>query len=329
MLHGVTVIDLTRALAGPQATMMLGDLGARVIKVESPAGGDDSRGWGPPFLRGQHDDDQESTYFLSCNRNKESITLDLKSEKGRQTLSALVQRADVFIENFRTGTLDRLGFGHSRLRELNDSLIIASITGFGHDGPEAARPGYDQIAQGEAGIMSLSGDPDGEPMKVGIPLGDLLAGMNIAFGIVAALYERQLTGNVRVVRTSLLASLVSAHAFQGTRWTLAGDLPTRNGNHHPSIAPYGMFETADAPIQVAVGNETLWRRFARLLGIDPEDRHLDTNLQRVRNRDRLTERINRITASRTAEEWLRALDQVGVPAGRVRTLEEVYGWDQV
>src|SRR4051794_24168344 len=238
-LSGVLVVDLTRALAGPHAAMMLGDLGARVVKVETPRGGDDSRGWGPPFVR--QGEQRESTYFMSANRNKESITLDLKAEGDKAVLEALVRRADVLIENFRVGVLDRLGFPVRRLHELNPRLVILSITGFGHDGPEATRAGYDQIAQGEGGLMSVTGTE--QPTKVGVPIADLIAGMNGAFGVVSALLERTRTGRGRVVRTSLLAGMIGVHAFQGTRWTVAGEVPGLAGDHHPSIAPYGMFAT--------------------------------------------------------------------------------------
>ncbi len=329
MLDGVTVVDLSRALAGPQATMMLADLGARVIKVEIPEGGDDSRGWGPPFVRGSGVDEEESTYFLCCNRNKESVTVDLKSAAGFEFFLDLVRHADVLVENFRVGTMDRLGLSSRQLHDVNDRLIIGSITGFGHDGPEATRPGYDQIAQGEAGLMSLTGDAHGEPSKVGVPIGDLLAGMNLAFGIAAALYERRLTGKGRVVRTSLLSSLVGAHAFQGTRWTVAGELPTRTGNHHPSISPYGLFQTSDAPVQIAVGSERLWHRFAPLVGLDPNDPRYVTNLERTRNRDGLTSAINDVLSTAPVEKWLYTFTNAGIPAGRVRTLPEVYAWDQV
>jgi len=202
-LAGTVVVDLTRALAGPHAAMMLGDLGARVFKVESAAG-DDTRGWGPPFVEPEGQD-RQSTYFLSCNRNKESIVLDLKADDGRDTLTALIERADVLIENFRPGVLDRLGFSTARLAELNPRLVTLSISGFGHDGPEGGRAGYDQIAQGEAGLMSVTGSGPDDPQKVGVPIGDLLAGMYGAYGVLAALMERERTGKGKVVRTSLLA----------------------------------------------------------------------------------------------------------------------------
>ncbi len=255
-LADLLVLDLTRALAGPQAGMMLGDLGARVIKVES-ATGDDTRAWGPPWAGDPGPDDaHDSTYFMSANRNKESIVLDLKDPADQDVLARLVARADVLLENFRTGVLDRLGFPVARLHELNPGLVIGSITGFGHDGPEASRAGYDQIAQGEGGLMSITGV--GEPTKVGVPIADLLAGMNLAAGVLAALHERARTGRGRVVRTSLLAGVVGVHAFQGTRWTIAGEVPGLSGSHHPAIAPYGMFATATSPVQVAVGSEGLW-----------------------------------------------------------------------
>src|SRR4051795_9141541 len=280
---GTLVVDLTRALAGPHAAMMLADLGARVVKVETPDGGDDTRGWGPPFV--DSPGGPVSTYFLSCNRNKESVTADLKSDDGRALLEGLVERADVLLENFRPGVLDRLGFSVERLHELNPRLVILSITGFGHDGPEATRAGYDQIAQGEGGLMSVTGTE--EPTKVGLPITDLLAGMNGAYGVAAALFERERTGHGRVVHTSLLASVVGAHAYQGTRWTVGHEVPGLSGGHHASIAPYGMFHTATSPIQVTCGSQGLWRSFATVLGLDPADPRFVANVDRVTNRDAL------------------------------------------
>jgi crotonobetainyl-CoA:carnitine CoA-transferase CaiB-like acyl-CoA transferase len=322
-LDGVVVVDLTRALSGPQATMMLADLGARVIKVETPYGGDDSRGWGPPFVG----DDAVSTYYLCCNRNKESVTADLKSAEGARLLTELVKAADVLVENFRPGVMDRLGFGAERLAALNPRLVACSLTGFGHDGPEGGRAGYDQIAQGEGGLMSVTGQA-GSPMRVGVPIADLLAGMNAAFGVVAALLERCATGRTRTVRTSLLAGIVGIHAFQGTRHTIAGVVPAAEGNHHPSIAPYGLFHAADAPLQIACGNEAIWRRLCDVLGIDARDPRFALNADRVAMRDELTVEINTILATRPVQEWMLVLDAAGVPAGRVRTLDEVYAWDQ-
>ncbi len=323
-LSDLIVLDLTRALAGPHAAMMLGDMGARVIKIESPTG-DDTRGWGPPFIG--EEDERESTYFMAANRNKESLVLDLKTEEDRDVLARLVARADVLMENFRVGVLDRLGFPISRLHELNPGLIVLTITGFGHDGPEAKRAGYDQIAQGEGGLMSITGTE--QPTKVGVPIADLIAGMNGAYGVVAALHERSRTGLGRVVRTSLLAGMVGVHAFQGTRWTVAGEVPGLAGDHHPSIAPYGMFATASAPVQIACGSEGLWRALCGAFGWDPTEAGFATNALRVANRDALVERIETLFASEPAEHWLEALSEAGVPSGKVRSMDDVYSWDQV
>jgi crotonobetainyl-CoA:carnitine CoA-transferase CaiB-like acyl-CoA transferase len=322
-LSDLLVLDLTRALAGPHAGMMLGDLGARVVKVEPPAG-DDTRGWGPPFVGPE--DARESTYFLSTNRNKESLVLDLKSPEDGEVLARLVARADVLLENFRVGVLDRLGFPVSRLHELNPGLVVLSITGFGHDGPEATRAGYDQIAQGEGGLMSVTGTS--QPTKVGVPIADLIAGMNGVCGVLAALHERAVTGRGRVVRTSLLAGMVGVHAFQGTRWTVAGEVPGLAGDHHPSIAPYGMFRTGSAPIQIACGSEGLWRALCRALGWDPADDGFATNPERVAHRDELIERLESHFSHEPAEHWLALLSSAGVPAGKVRSMDDVYSWEQ-
>ncbi len=322
-LSDLLVLDLTRALAGPQAAMMLGDMGARVIKIESPAG-DDTRGWGPPFIGDE--DERESTYFLSANRNKESLVLDLKTEEDRDVLARLVERADVLMENFRVGVLDRLGFPVSRLHELNPGLVVLSITGFGHDGPEATRSGYDQIAQGEGGLMSITGTE--KPTKVGVPIADLLAGMNGAFGVLAALHERATTGRGRVVRTSLLAGMVGVHAFQGTRWTVAGEVPGLAGDHHPAIAPYGLFETGTAPIQIACGSEGLWRALCTALDLDVADPRFVSNPLRVQHRDELIALLEAHFATDPAEHWLALLAEAGVPSGKVRTLDDVYAWEQ-
>ena len=325
-LAGLLVIDLSRALAGPQAAMMLGDLGARVIKVESPQGGDDTRGWGPPFVG--PGTTRESTYFLSCNRNKESVTLDLKSVEGAQLLTRLVRRADVLIENFRTGVLDRLGFSMSRLHELNPRLVVLSITGFGHDGPEGGRAGYDQIAQGEAGLMSLTGQGPDDPTRAGVPIADLLAGMYGAYGVLAALHERAATGRGRVVRTSLLAAVVGVHAFQGTRYTVAGQVPHASGNHHPSICPYGLFRCADGTVQLAIGSEGLWQAFADAFALPARADGFATNQARVENRSDVIRAVNDALAKWELADLLRRLAELGIPAGQVRTLDQVYQWDQ-
>jgi crotonobetainyl-CoA:carnitine CoA-transferase CaiB-like acyl-CoA transferase len=324
-LDDVVVVDLTRALAGPHAAMMLGDLGARVIKVESPTG-DDSRGWGPPFVGPP--DDPESTYFMAANRNKESVIADLKTEAGRDFLQRLVVRADVLLENFRPGVLDRLGFSTEQLLAMNPRLVVLSITGFGRDGPDGGRSGYDQIAQGEAGLMSITGPDPSQPTKVGLPAGDLLAGMYGAYGVVAALYERERTGRGRVVRTSLLSAIVGTHAYQGTMWTVGHRVPVAMGNHHPSISPYGLFHAADSAVQIACGSQGLWRSFAPLVDIDPDDPRFATNRLRVDHRDELIAAIDAAFVRRPAREWLERLDRAGIPAGRVRSMDEVYAWDQ-
>ena len=328
-LDGVLVVDLTRALAGPHAGMMLGDLGARVIKVENPGSGDDTRGWGPPFLQPEGAD-RESTYFLSTNRNKESVTLDLKDDGDKELLRELVRRADVLLENFRPGTLARLGFGTDVLTELNPRLVTLAISGFGHDGPEGGRAGYAQIAQAEGGLMSLTGAGPEDPQKVGVPISDLLAGMYGAYGVVAALLERERTGRGQVVRTSLLAAVIGVHAYQGTAYTVAGQVNRAQGNHHPSIAPYGLFHCAGGgSVQLSCGSEGLWRRLCTEFGLDPDAPGLATNGERVARRQELIELLEGVFADIPAEELLARLSAAGVPAGKVRTLDDVYGWDQL
>ncbi|HST71885.1 MAG TPA: CoA transferase [Kocuria rosea] len=326
-LAGTLVVDLSRALAGPHAGMMLADLGARVIKVETPGTGDDTRGWGPPFVGPE--DDPQATYFLSCNRNKESVALDLKSEDGARVLRELVTRADVLVENFRPGVLDRLGFSVEELHRLNPRLVVLSITGFGHDGPESRRSGYDQIVQGEAGLMSLTGSGPEDPQRVGVPIADLLAGMNGAYGVLAALYERTRTGAGKVVRTSLLSSVVGVHAFQGTRTTVAHEVPLAQGNHHPSIAPYGLFSCRGGKVQISVGSEKLWRTFAEAFGLEADRPEFATNADRVRNRPAVIAAVEQAFSAHEPVELLERLGRIGIPAGKVRTLDEVYAWEQV
>jgi crotonobetainyl-CoA:carnitine CoA-transferase CaiB-like acyl-CoA transferase len=338
-LEDLLVVDLTRALAGPHATMMLGDLGARVVKVEVPGRGDDARGWGPPFRWRSEDgigmsaeptpaSERESTYFLSANRNKESVVLDFNSDDDRDVFHRLVERADILVENFRTGVLDRLGLGFERLHAMNPRLIILSITGFGHDGPEGGRPGYDQIAQGEAGLMSITGPSPHEPQKMGTPISDLLAGMYGAFGLLAALHERDRTGRGQVVRTSLLAASVGVHAFQGTRWTVAREVGAAQGNHHPSISPYGLFRCTDGSVQIAVGSESLWHDFCIGFDLDPATAGLATNGERVRSPERVVAMVEAAFANWRAEDLIQNLKRIGIPAGIVRSIDQVYEWEQ-
>jgi len=334
-LGDITVVDLTRALAGPHAAMMLADLGARVIKVETPGNGDDTRGWGPPFVGpadadGSSNPDSQtiSTYFLSANRNKQSVVLDLKSDAGRTALTELIRRGDVLLENFRPGVLDRLGFSMEKMSELNPGLVVLSISGFGHDGPEGGRAGYDQIAQGEAGLMSMTGPNPETPSKVGVPISDLLAGMYGAYGVVAKLHERDRTGRGGLVRTSLLASVVGVHAYQGTRWTVAGEIPKAEGPHHPSICPYGLFHSADGIVQIAVGSEGLWRRFAPAFGIPLEGPEFSTNPDRVRNSQVVRAAVEEAFAGYSTPDLLAKLADIGVPSGEVKNLQQVYDWEQ-
>ncbi len=326
-LAGVRVVDLSRALAGPHAAMLLGDLGAQVVKVEMPDTGDDTRSWGPPFI----DTDaggRESTYFLSCNRNKQSIGLDLKSAPDIATLAELIRRADVLVENFRPGVLARLGFSAERLAELNPMLVTLSISGFGHDGPEAGQAVYDQIAQGEAGLMSLTGADPEHPQRVGVPIGDLTAGIYGALGVLAALRERDRTGRGQLVRTSLLAALVGIHAFQGTAWTVAGHVGRAQGNRHPSIAPYGAFRCADGIVQIACGNQSIWQRLCVQFDLDADDPDYATNAERLAHVDALTEQLELRFADLDRDDVLARLAEAGVPAGRLRSIDEVYDWEQ-
>jgi crotonobetainyl-CoA:carnitine CoA-transferase CaiB-like acyl-CoA transferase len=327
-LDGITVVDLSRVLAGPYAAMMLADLGAHVTKVERPRVGDDTRQWGPPFVG--EDGAFESTYFLAANRNKESIELNLKDDADREVLRALLVDADVVIENFRPGVMDRLGFGAAALERINPRLVMLSISGFGRSGPDSERAGYDQILQAEGGLMSLTGPADGEPTKVGVPIADLLAGLFGALGVLAALRERdQVSGRGQVVETSLLAGQIAIHCFQGTRWLVAGEVPGPAGNGHPTVCPYGLFPTADRPLIIAVGNDAIWKRFARLVDLDPDAPEHATNGHRVAHRDDLDAAIRARMRREPAALWLERFAERGVPAGEVRTLDQVYAAAQV
>jgi formyl-CoA transferase len=326
-LEGLKVLDLSRVLTGPFASMILGDLGASVVKVEPPTG-DETRQWGPPFLA-NGDGTADSTYFMSVNRNKKSVALDLKNEADLDLLWELIEDADVLIENYRPGVASRLGLGPAELWKRNAKLVILSITGFGHDGPDRDRGGYDQIAQAESGIMSLTGTSPDQPTKVGVPLGDLSAGMFGIIGVLAALRNRERTGRGDVVRTSLLASLTGLHAFQGTRYLLGGQVPRANGNHHPTVSPYGGYPCSDGEVQIAVGSQKLWTAFARYLGVDPDDARFADNGLRVVHRPELDALICARFETSTADEVLVALTAAGVPSGKVRSLDEVYASDQV
>jgi crotonobetainyl-CoA:carnitine CoA-transferase CaiB-like acyl-CoA transferase len=324
-LDDVRVVDLSRALAGPYATMMFADAGAYVIKVEPPAG-DDSRGW-LPFV--DRDGQRESAYYMSANRNKRSVVLDLKTPDGADRLRWLASHADVLVENYRPGVLERLGLGLDDLRALNPELVTLSITGFGRGGPDGQRPGFDQIMQAEAGLMTLTGSPGDAPQRVGIPIADILAGLFGAFGVISALRAREWTGRGQHVDTSLLAAVVGVHVFHGVGWLSAGVEPLRTGNRHPSIAPYGVFACEDADIVIAVGSELQWQLFAPIVGLDPERHDIATNTERVARGDALQKEIEALLCDRPAEDILAALQAAGVPAGKIRTVPEVYDWEQV
>ena len=326
-LAGIKVLDVSRVLAGPYATMILGDLGAEVIKVERPGVGDDTREWGPPFVgpEGQ----QESTYFLSTNRNKRSVTLDLKDADDRELFDRMLVWADVLVENFRPGVMDRLGLTSEFLQRINRELIVLTITGFGSTGPDRNRVAYDQILQAEAGLMSVTGDGPGQPLRVGVPIADLTAGLFGIIGVLAALLERARSGRGQRVETSLLAGQIAIHVFQGTRYLVAGEVPEPTGNHHPTVAPYGSFRAADGQIIVAVGNEVTWRRFAELLDIPLDLPPFVGNESRVAHRDELQALIEQRLGHRSVAEWIKVFADHGVPAGEVKSLDRVYGSKQV
>jgi len=326
-LAGFHVLDFSRVLAGPYATMVLGDLGADVIKVEQPVTGDDTRMWGPPFM--ENDEERESTYFLSVNRNKRSVTIDMKDPGERPFIEGLVRWADVVVENFRPGVMDRLALGDEVLENLNPGLIRLSISGFGDDGPDARRVGYDHILQAEGGLMSLTGSREGPMIKVGVPIADITAGLFGAIGVLASLVERATSGQGQRVSTSLLAGQIGLHTFQGTRFLVAGEVPPPSGNQHPTVCPYGVFQASDGPVVIAVGNDSIWRRFAPLVGIDPFDVRFATNDRRLGNIEELNDLMGPALASRVVRDWLVRFDEAGVPAGEVKKLDDVYASAQV
>jgi crotonobetainyl-CoA:carnitine CoA-transferase CaiB-like acyl-CoA transferase len=324
-LAGIRVVDLTRILAGPYCTQALADAGADVVKVEEPRKGDDTRGWGPPFVEG------ESTYFLAVNRGKRGITLNLKHPQGQDILWRLVERADVLAENFRPGTLDRLGFSYAAVRTRRPQIVYASVSGYGADGPWGGRPGYDAVVQGEGGLMSITGAADGPPFKVGASLVDVLAGMTAFQGILLALLRRKDTGRGARVEASLLESLLPTLTYQASSCLLAGQVPARLGNRHPSLAPYETFEASDGFVVVGVGSESLWLSFCDLIGRRElaADPRFDSNARRVSNYEALRSVLVPILRSRTIDEWTSALDAAGIPCGRVRSVAEALANPQV
>jgi crotonobetainyl-CoA:carnitine CoA-transferase CaiB-like acyl-CoA transferase len=315
-LHDIRVLDFSRVLAGPFATMMLGDFGATVTKVERPGGGDETRSWGPPY-----DERGEATYFQSVNRNKQSIVLDLRDDGDVRRALELAGESDVIVENFRPGVMDRLGLGYEQLRAQQPRLIYCSITGFG-SGAGAQLPGYDLLVQALGGLMSITGEPDGPPQKVGVALVDVLAGLFATVGIMAALRDRDASGEGQLIEVNLLSALLAALVNQGSAYTIAGVVPGRMGNEHPSIAPYAPFPTADGELVVAVGNERQFSALCEVLGAPElaQDARFDSNSARVDNRQALHESLGALLAARPASEWARLLTEARVPAGVVNDM---------
>lgn len=326
-LAGIKVLDLSRILAGPSATQLLGDMGADVVKVEKPDEGDDTRKWGPPYVTdtsGQETD--ESAYYLSANRNKRSIAIDITSAAGQELVLKLIANADVLIENYKVGGLSKYGLAYDQLKNRFPRLIYCSITGFGQTGPYASRPGYDFLIQGMGGIMSLTGEPEGQTMKVGVGIADVMTGMYASVGILSALRHRDQTGEGQHIDISLLDTQIAWLVNAGTNYLTDRKLPTRLGNGHPNIVPYQVFSTADSPMIVAVGNDAQFQRFCRVADITDlaSDERYATNVMRVHNRVELCELIDNALQKQTRAHWLEALDAAGVPCGPVNNLEDVF-----
>ncbi|MEQ8370124.1 MAG: CaiB/BaiF CoA-transferase family protein [Alphaproteobacteria bacterium] len=331
-LSGVRVFDLSRILAGPTATQVLGDLGADVIKVERPDQGDDTRGWGPPYVRdGDGRDTTESAYYLVANRNKRSLTLNLAEAEGQALARRLIAGSDVLVENFKVGGLARYGLGYDQLQADFPRLIYCSITGFGQDGPYASRAGYDFLAQGMGGIMSVTGERDGPPMKVGVAIADIMCGMYAVIAVQAALRHRDATGQGQHIDLSLLDTQVAWLMNQASNYLVSGEAPGRLGNEHPNIVPYRVFATADGYIILAVGNDGQFTRFCAAAGLDglAQDARFASNRARVENRQGLNDAIERRTRQRTTADWLATLEAAGVPCGPVNDMAQVFADPQV
>jgi crotonobetainyl-CoA:carnitine CoA-transferase CaiB-like acyl-CoA transferase len=321
-LDGITVLDLTRVLSGPYCTMLLADMGARVIKIEQPGKGDDTRAWGPPFLDG------ESAYFLSINRNKESVTLDFKQPEGRALLEQLIAKADVLVENFRPGTLTKLGLDYEILSKKYPRLVYCSISGFGHTGPRMKQPGYDAVMQAEGGLMSITGAAGGPPYRLGVAIVDVVSGMFAAYGVAMALLARERSGKGQEVDLAMLDATVALLTYQAGNYFASGKVPSRLGNRHPSIVPYETFAAADGDFVIAVGNDDQWRKFCAVAGL-PEDERFATNRQRVSAYDALRPLIADRLRTEPRRFWIDGLTTAGVPCGSVRNFEELFADPQL
>lgn len=324
-LEGIKVLDFSRALAGPYCTMLLADMGAEVIKVEAPGTGDDSRAWGPPFIEG------ESAYFLSINRNKKSISLNLKSKDAKEIINRLIKKADVLLETNRPGAMERLGLDYDNVKKINPQIIYCSISGFGQTGPYRERPGFDQVLQGMGGIMGITGEPGGPPIKVGVAVTDIATGMFAAIGILTALFHRERTGEGQMIDASMLDGQVSWLTYQAGRYLTSGEVPEKVGSGHPLIVPYQAFKAQDAYINIAVGNDNLWQKFCEATGLQhiANDPKFATNGQRVKNRAEVVDIISKVIATKTMDEWLEILDKAGVPCGPIYTIDRIFSDPQV
>jgi formyl-CoA transferase/CoA:oxalate CoA-transferase len=324
-LTGVTVIDFTRVLSGPYCTMVLADHGARVIKLEHPVRGDDTRHWGPPFLG------DESAYFLSINRNKESVTLDFKQEDGKRILEKLLDGADVVVENFRPGTLDVVGFGARDVLARHPRIVYCSISGYGQTGPRREEPGYDAVMQAEGGLMSITGEADGPPLRLGVAITDIVSGLFAAQGVMSALIAREKTGRGQQVDIGMLDATAALLTYQAGNYFATGQVPARMGNRHPTIVPYESFHASDGDFVIAGGNDEIWRRLCNAIG-RPEladDPRYRTNAGRSNRYAEVKIELERALKSRTREEWVRVLTDAGVPCGSVREISEVLGDPQI
>ncbi len=330
-LSNIRVLDLTRVLAGPWATQMLADFGAEVVKIEKPGEGDDTRGWGPPFLENPDGSRGDSAYFQSANRGKWSVAIDMASKEGQELIRSLAARSDVVIENFKVGGLKKYGLDYESLKAINPRLVYCSITGFGQDGPFANRAGYDFMIQGMSGVMSITGEKTGEPMKMGVAFSDIFAGLHAVIGIVSALYHREHSGKGQSLDISLLDSQVAVLANQALNYLVGGKPPARLGNAHPNIVPYQTFETADGHIIMAVGTDRQYAEYCTIIGaahLAAVDR-FKSNRGRVENREELIPLLAPFMKARTTAAWVEAFEAAAVPCGPINTLDEVFANPQV